>query len=255
MSAIVLDGQQASAPDSMRVRTFVEDPSLAFSGSKRRKTVSELIVHETVTRDVSTTLRVLRRRRLGAHFIIAPDGEVLQAADPVTTRLEHAAPHNAASIGIEIVNPVEPRFLRPKLPWKRTVKATWAVGGSYVLPTPEQAETCAALIDTLTAVPGHGIAIPRSWRGLQGSRLVMGRVSGSRAPRPGVYAHSYFHHADGAWPVLYAWLRLEARLSPEAAFERATELASGNVRHVELGSFLNDLGPKEERWTLKSPQS
>jgi len=249
MSAIVLNRVHVPAPDAMRVRTFVKDPSLAFAGSKRRKVVSEIVVHETVTRDVKSTLRVLRMRKLGVHFIVAPDGELLQLADPVRTRLEHAAPHNVSSIGIEIVNPVEPRFLRPRLPWTRTLKASWAAGGHYVLPTPEQAEACAVLIDLLTRERIQGIAAPRFFRGEKNSRLAMGRVAGAKRPQPGIWAHSYFHHQDGAWPVLYAWLRLEGGLAPEVAYERAAELASGNVRAVDVGTLRKVSGTGRDAWS------
>ncbi len=254
MSTLLLGGASEEATD-LRVRSFIDDPTLRFLGTKRRASVTEIIVHETVTRDVKTTLLVLRRRRLGAHFVIAPDGEVLQLADPVTTRLEHAAPHNVRSVGIEIVNPVEPRFLRKGLPWTRVLCGAWAPGGHYVLPTAAQAEACTGLLEALTRARTARLAVSRTWRGLSGSRLAMGRATGSERPGSGIYAHGYFRHQDGAWPVLYAWLRLEACLPPEEAFERAAELASGNVRHVELGSFLSDLGPKEQRWTSKSPQS
>jgi hypothetical protein len=248
VSALVLNGVQVPATDAMRVRTFVQDASLAFAGSKRGKVVSEIVVHETVTRDVETTLRVLRRRKLGAHFIVVPDGELLQLADPIRTRLEHAAPHNVRSIGIEIVNPVEPRFLRPRLPWTRTLKASWAAGGHYVLPTPEQAEACAALIEFVTRERIQGLAVPRVFRGEKNGRLAMGRVAGAKKPQPGIYAHSYFHHQDGAWPVLYAWLRLEGGLAPADAFEKAAELASGNVRSVNVGALRKVSGTGRDAW-------
>jgi hypothetical protein len=237
MSALVFNGLWVPAASALRIRTFREDPRLAFSGTKRRRLVSEIIVHETVTRDTETTLRVLRRRRLGAHSIVAPDGEVLQLSDPVRTRLEHAAPHNAASVGIEIVNPVEPRFLRPGLPWTRTLRARWAVGGHYVLPTLAQVEACTGLIEFLTRGHVEGLAVPRDYRGEARGRLAMGRVPGAEKPRPGIYAHGYFHHQDGAWPMLYAWLRLKAGLAPAEAFERAVELASGPVRAVDLSTL------------------
>jgi len=234
-SALVMGGARVTAPAGLRVRTYLEDASLAFRGSPRRRTVNELVIHETVTRDVRSTLRILRRRKLGAHFVIAPDGEVLQLADPVKVRLEHAAPHNVRSVGVEIVNPVEPRLLRRRLPWRGTIKATWASGRAYVLPTPEQAEATVLLMGALTSGTITGIEVPRTWCGLGRDTLAMGRVEGSEAPRPGIYAHSYFHHADGAWPVLYAWLRLEAGLPPDDAFDRAVQLASGNVRAAEVG--------------------
>jgi len=248
MSTLLLDGASTEV-SNLRVRSFVDDPTLKFVGTKRKVPVSEIIVHETVTRDVKATLRVLRRRKLGAHFMIAPDGEVLQLADPVATRLEHAAPHNVRSVGIEIVNPVEPRFLRKRLPWTRTLRGIWAPGGHYVLPTLAQAEACAGLLESLTRTHTARFAVPRTWHGLTGTRLAMGRVRGSERPGAGIYAHGYFRHQDGAWPVLYAWLRLEAGLSPDEAFEQAAQLASGNVRAVEVGALCNVTASRRSTWT------
>jgi hypothetical protein len=138
--ALICAGLTYPPPSSLRVRTFRDPGVVAFRGTPRRHRVSELILHETVTRDVKTTLAVLSRRRLGIHFIVGPDGEVTQHADPALTRVEHAAPHNVRSVGIEIVNPVQVRFLRRGLPWERHISAPWAVGRRYVLPTLAQVE-------------------------------------------------------------------------------------------------------------------
>jgi hypothetical protein len=236
MTDMIIDGARVAARSELRISTYEEDRKLELRGAPRKRPVSELIIHETVTRDVATTLRVLRKRRLGVHFIIAPDGEVLQLADPARTRLEHAAPHNVRSVGVEIVNPVEPRFLRKGLAWTRTIRARWAAGGAYVLPTLAQAEACSVLIDTFTQGTIPGLTIPRAWRGLRDGDLAMGRVAGAERPKPGIYAHCYFHHADGAWPVLYAWLRLDGGLSDADAFEAAAQVASGSALRVPVSS-------------------
>ena len=67
----------------------------------------------------------------------------------------------------------------------------------------------------------------------------MGRVYGAEQCHPGVYAHHYFGHADGAWPVLYAWLRLEAGLAPCAAYETAVARATGVRRVVDLSDLAS----------------
>ena len=55
---------------------------------------------------------------------------------------------------------------------------------------------------------------------------------------PGIYAHHYFGHADGAWLVLYAWLRLEAGLDPAAAYEEAANRATGAKGSVDVSDLL-----------------
>jgi hypothetical protein len=190
-----------------------------------------------VTRSAVSTVAVLRRRHLGVHFIVAPDGAVTQHGDLANERLAHAGGHNGPSVGIEVVNPYYPYLLHDDLPWRRTIFAPWAHRGAYVLPTPEQAEAVALLVGWLTSPKARGLDIPRTWIGVEDERARMGRVHGADQRRPGVYAHHYFGHADGAWPVLYAWLRLEAGLAPCAAYEAAVARATGVRRVVNLSDL------------------
>ena len=59
-----------------------------------------------------------------------------------------------------------------------------------------------------------------------------------RRRRPGVYAHHYFGHADGAWLILYAWLRLEVGLPPCVAYEEAVARATGARRTIDVSDLL-----------------
>jgi hypothetical protein len=214
------------------VRTFREPGVAEFKGKFRRVPVTEIVLHETVTRDVKTTVRVLQKRHLGVHFIIGPDGSITQHADPALVRLEHAAPHNGASVGIEIVNPVEVRFMRLGLPWDTYINAPWAVGRKYVLPTWSQAEAAAQLIAWLTSPDADGLQIPRVWTSLRDGRFLMGRVPGAEAPQPGLLAHSAFKHADGSWPMLHAYLRLELGLTVDQAYRLAVSLGSQEAPQI-----------------------
>ena len=213
------------------VKTYEDDAILRFPSQPRHK-VAALVLHETVTRELSTTLRALTARRLGVHLIVAPDGSVTQHADLFRDRLAHAAGLNAASVGLELVTPYYPHFLRPGSPWTEIIPAPWAHGGRYVLPLPCQLEAVARLVSFLTG-PESGFLIPKSWPGMTGSSLAMGRVKDPH-PRPGIWAHHYVGHADGAFLVLYAWLRFEAGLSPERAFNEARSLATGAGQVIDL---------------------
>ena len=83
-----------------------------------------------------------------------------------------------------------------------------------------------------------GIAVPRVWPGLRDGRFALGLVpAAAKAPLPGVLAHQYFGHADGSMLVLYAWLRLEAGLAPDVAFEEAMKRATG-VRRADVRDLL-----------------
>ena len=181
---------------------------------------------------------MLERSKLGVHFIVGPDGAVTQHGDLVRDRLAHAGGHNAPSVGIEVVNPYYPKYLKPNLPWSTVIEAPWAHKKRYVVPTPEQAEATSRLVAWLTSPEAEGLCIPRCWVGLSKETLAMGRVPRSRRRNPGIYAHHYFGHADGAWLVLYAWLRIEAGLEPEVAYREATARAVGARRSVDLADLI-----------------
>jgi hypothetical protein len=56
---------------------------------------------------------------------------------------------------------------------------------------------------------------------------------------PGVLAHQYFDHADGAWLALYAWLRIEAGLGAERAFEEAERRATGAHTSADVSDLVS----------------
>jgi hypothetical protein len=68
--------------------------------------------------------------------------------------------------------------------------------------------------------------------------MQLGPVPAASKPVPGVLAHHYFGHADGAWLVLYAWMRLEAGLAPDVAFNEAVRRAEGARRAVDVRDLL-----------------
>ena len=238
-ACFIVAGEDLEPRAGLDVRNFRDADVHRFTGRSRTgRAVTEVVVHESVTRSAADTVAVLKRRKLGVHLIVAPDGLVTQHGDLAHDRLAHAGGHNGPSVGIEVVNPYYPRYLRDGLPWSRVIDAPWAHRDRYVLPTPEQAEATARLVGWLTSPAAEGLSVPRTWRGLDGTHLAMGRVPGGDERRPGVWAHHYFHHADGAWPVLYAWLRVEAGLAPCAAYEDAVRRAEGARRRVDLADLV-----------------
>jgi hypothetical protein len=223
----------------------------------RSHTVDELVIHETQTSSTSATVKTLRGKNASVHLIVGSDGRVTQHGD-LLVRMEHAEPHNSRSVGIEVVNPYVATRLKP--PWAETVEARWSARG-YVLPTPTQAEVVTRLVDWLTRTKAGHLNIPRTWIGESSGHLSMSLLEGAGSPSPGIYAHTYFcptkcgcdacresperdpcrcKHADGAWLVLYAWLRLEARQPPRDAYANAKALGAGaRIRRIKAvrGSF------------------
>jgi hypothetical protein len=239
VSALVVRGVATSAPEGVVVRAFLEDGVPRFPPKGNRLRATELVIHETVTSSVDSTLDVLNKRGLSVHLVLGPDGELTQHGDLASDVLWHAGPvHNGPSFGVEVVNPYYPRLLHDGLPWKRIIRAPWAHEGQYVLPTPAQAEAVASLVRWATSALTPGIDVPRRWPGLRDGVMQLGPIAEAANPTPGVLAHHYFGHADGAWLVLYAWLRLEARLSPDLAFDEAVRRATGVRRSVDVRDLL-----------------
>ncbi len=239
MSGLVVGGVPVCGPADVPVRTFADEGLVRFPSKGRRARATELVIHETVTRSVASTIAVLRKRGLSVHLVMGPDGELTQHGDLATDVLWHAGPvHNRPSFGVEVVNPYYPRNLKPGLPWSRVIDAPWAHQGRYVLPTPAQAEAVCSLITWTTSAPAPGITVPRTWVGLNEGSMRLWPVPAASKPVPGVLAHHYFGHADGAWLVLYAWMRLEAGLAPDVAFNEAVRRAEGARRAVDVRDLL-----------------
>ena len=237
--ALIVAGRALALPAGLEVTNFLDADVPAFAGRDRSaQPVTEIVVHESVTRSAASTVAVLQRRKLGVHLIVAPDGRVTQHGDLAHQRLAHAGGHNGPSVGLEVVNPYYPYLLRDGLPWRRTIDAPWAHKDVYVLPTPAQAEAVACLIGWLASPAAQGLDIPRRWFGVEAGRVRMGRVDGAEQRRPGIYAHHAFAHADGAWPVLYAWLRLEAGLPACKAYEEAAARATGARKTIDVSDLV-----------------
>jgi hypothetical protein len=232
VSGLIYQGRDIGAPAGVDVVQGVQ-----FAGLSTGRKPQMLVIHETVTRSAETTHKVLVRRGLSVQLVGTPTGELVQHAD-----LDRAAEHaggarNPFALGLEVVNPYYPHLLPKKnSPWAALIDAPWAHKGQYVIPTRSQAEACAAWIAFATA-PGSPLGIPREWPGLRGGRMSMGRLQRPADTHRGILAHTYFGHADGAWLVLYAWLRIEAKLGELEAYQEAVCRAAG-VRHVDVRDLL-----------------
>jgi len=243
MSGIIVHGQALPPPAGLTVRNFGDAGVFHFRNTARPSpTVNAVVVHETVTTSWESTVVVLKKRGLGVHFIADHDGTVYQHADLLDDEMWHASQYNALSVGIETVNPYEPRNMPQGGPWTKTIPAPWAAGGQYVVPTEQQSEAVCQLVDWLSSTAANPLTIPQLWVGFQHThRLAMGRIPADVTENPGIHAHMYFNHADGAWLVLYSWLRLEAGLEPDAAYEEAIRLATDvPSRGIDLSKYFDD---------------
>lgn len=107
--SIVYNGQKHSI--SWKTINFLDSDGKSCRSIKRKNKVNDFIVlHWTATLTAEDTIRVLKERNLGVHFIVSENGVILQLAD-LAEITEHCGPlGNARSIGIEIVSPYYPKF-------------------------------------------------------------------------------------------------------------------------------------------------
>jgi len=233
-TGIVVNGLPLQGPDGVTIKNFTDPSVYRFVNQKRTGPVTEVIVHETVTRSWQSTVQVLRPasptdpggRGLGVHFIADYDGTIYQHGDLATDELWHASQHNGPSVGIETVNPFEPNLAPANGPWKDIIdNAPWAVGGKYLVPTPAQSESIFKLILWMLT-PDSTLSIPLTFRGLNGNILAMGPYTPAASLAPGIYAHHYFGHGDGSWLNLYIFLRTQG-MDPDTARTTAIQLATG----------------------------
>src|SRR5690606_40936286 len=61
-----------------------------FPSKGKRARAVELVIHETVTRSVASTIAVLKKRGLSVHLVMDADGALTQHGDLATDILWHA---------------------------------------------------------------------------------------------------------------------------------------------------------------------
>lgn len=239
MGNLIIKGVELTPPEGLVVENYAMPGIVRFKNAKRNRPVNELILHETVTSSCSQTVDVLVQRGLGVHFIIGAEGIVRQHGDLYEDDLWHANQHNDNSVGIELVNPYYPSYRPANSPWSLVIDAPWAHKGKYTVPTAEQVEATYLLTAWLTSEDAVGLEIPRIWPGMmpQG-RIAFGPVAAATQRAPGIYAHYYFGHADGAWLALYCWLRMVAGLEATEAYAVAVERSTGAHGYVDVSDLI-----------------
>jgi hypothetical protein len=243
---LIVNGKPLDPPAGLVVKNYLDPSVYRFRNQTRSRPVTQLILHETVTRSWKATVDVLKPksaanpggRGLGVQLMVDPDGTVYQHGDLATDEHWHAGghtpDHNPSSVGIEVINPYYPKYAPKDGPWKEFIDAPWAAEGKYCVPTMVQSEATCMLTAWLTS-PDSGLSIPRTWLGVKDEKMAFGRLP--PMGDPGVYAHYYFGHADGCWLVLYCWLRLECGFTPEESWHRAVHMSVGARSSVSLAGI------------------
>ena len=126
------EGAEASAPMPDQIPIFGQYYTVpgvdkvvyapdALASRKRRQgtTVNAVIVHQSVTTSRKTTERVLKKRGLGVCALVEPDGTLYVYTDLGYEYTAHGNERNRTSVGLEMVNPYLPKYLRA--PWTTVI--------------------------------------------------------------------------------------------------------------------------------------
>lgn len=192
-----------------------------FRHYKRKAALNQIVIHESITSTVNGTVKVLRKRGLGVHFMIGRGGQVTQHVD-INRATSHAKGNNYNSIGIEIVNPWYGKKANSKNKYK-IIKYTqgkhlWATKTGYVVPTSAQMSKLYEVVKWCTSktsiplqIPGHINSDGFRWR----------RNGKAWAGQPGIIAHNwgFGYHGDGKFPAHYLWLRIHKKKSHQEAYK------------------------------------
>lgn len=224
-NCLIIDGQRVRLSDEMlglgiTASNYLDDEEHQFTQFRNRKAhqVTHLVIHESVTMSAAQTNRVLEAKRrksgrkgknggkgwdYGIHLNMSPDGHISCHADLIRHRLVHANQLCTESVGLEVVNPYNPKFAKP--PFTRTMDGPWwcwrPENGErvYTLPTDAQMRAigplCKFLCDNIAALP---FEFPTKDLNRKNKRID-GWNSG-KEPAPGIVAHRDFaSHADGRY--------------------------------------------------------
>lgn len=212
-------------------------PGEALNNYPRGKTpITQIVLHESVTSSREATVKVLRGRSLGVHYIVDRDGSVTQHA-PIDKACAHAegfgkaSLHNEASIAVEVVN----RYYggRPEARGYERINAVWAHKGVYVVPSPTQLESVWQLVHVLCAQHKIPLVFPGVQRVLKlgPQRFVWGRIAKHEVP--GIMAHARWAHADALFVEHYCLAR-HLGCEPEDAFAQTCVAGASGSRKTKL---------------------
>ena len=110
-----------------------------------------IMIHHSVTRTHAGMVRVLDARGLSTHYSIEPDGTRHELCDP-DRMAAHAGKWNRASVGIDLINPYEPRLWKASEPWAAPVPTEAGWGARHRLRRSVIPDTPAALAALRTLI-------------------------------------------------------------------------------------------------------
>jgi hypothetical protein len=146
------------------------------------------MVHHSVTRSAAGMLMVLKSRRLSTNYSIQPDGTITEHCDP-DLMTAHAGAWNRGTVGIDMINPCEPKLWRAHEAWAAPVPTGGSWGARHGL-----LRRRSVIPDTPAAVDSLGWLL-----GVLCERYRLGEV---RYPAPGLRLQLNPRSGAQEWSVL-----------------------------------------------------
>lgn len=224
---IIIGGEHVSLPDSflkagLTASNYLDDDEPHFKRKKRTKILANFVIHETCGNSAAGCMTTLKKRGYGVQLIMATDGHISCHGDLSTEVMIHAGQLNKVSIGMEVVNPYNPIFVRDKAIWFDWLKAQWwtwvpskknatikkllkrkglfKVPKLYVKPTASQMAAARLIIPWICHVAGIPYRFPTMGLNKKKRKIVGWNFKPKAKPGPGVVAHFDFSgHADGRY--------------------------------------------------------
>ena len=222
--------------------------SMYFENTSGKKTedlkkIKYFVIHDTAGAKFRG-IETLVNKGAGIHYFVAENGKIIKAAE-WNQPLTHggARTYNRYGLGVEVINPVDPRKGGITSHHKHSMIANpiWSFPFSPVvkyvhIPTERQMESVWSLVQIVTSSKELGIPLKfpgylgEDYSDYKSSRknmfVMTGRQHWSKIDthKPGIVAHSYVPtHSDGAITTLYCFLRSRG-LSPTLARESLGKL-------------------------------
>lgn len=155
MGTVLVDGREIRCEARIR-----REPKFTFTGLARRTETRGVCLHHTAgRRGGPAVFRTLQTRGLSVQFCVNTDGEIWQFCD-AALRCSHATGANSWSIGVEIVNPAQPKQAFGDSPRAVVVENIHGQDVQHTTFTADQMVAALALTETLCKAYGLPLAVP-----------------------------------------------------------------------------------------------
>ena len=216
---IIILGKRVKLPEEMIVKGYIatnylDDGEPRFSHKRRKHALTNFVCHETCGSTAEGCKITLIRERYGVQLIMDPWGRISCHGDLVLDQVVHANQLNSRSIGMEVVNPYSPIYVRDRDEelWVKRIPRQWwtwkpsafsedikkilkrkglkKVPNQYVCPTDDQMESARIFIPWVVKKIG---LFPYEFPTENTRKKV-------KFPGPGVVAHrDLASHSDGRY--------------------------------------------------------